>query len=133
MRPVLIPRAILSLRHEEHHAMKDIIETDHAPKPIGPYSQAVRANGFLFTAQIALDPNTNTFLEGDVAQQTERVLENLKAILTHAGLTLSHVVKTTVFLKDMNDFAAMNEVYAKYFRKCQSQTELHSSKQQSAA
>lgn len=95
--------------------MKDIIVTDKAPKPIGPYSQAIRANGFLFTAQIALDPNTNTFLEGDVAQQTERVLENLKAILTHAGLTLSHVVKTTVFLKDMNDFAAMNEVYAKYF------------------
>jgi len=95
--------------------MKDIIATDHAPKPIGPYSQAVRANGFLFTAQIALDPNTNTFLEGDAAQQTERVLENLKAILMHAGLTLSHVVKTTVFLKDMNDFVAMNEVYAKYF------------------
>ena len=95
--------------------MKDIIATDHAPKPIGPYSQAVLANGFLFTAQIALDPNTNTFLEGDVAQQTERVLENVKAILTHAGLTLSHVVKTTVFLKDMNDFVTMNEVYAKYF------------------
>ena len=95
--------------------MKEIIVTDHAPKPIGPYSQAVRANGFLFTAQIALDPNTNAFLEGDVVQQTERVLENLKAILTHAGLTLSHVVKTTVFLKDMNDFAAMNDVYAKYF------------------
>jgi 2-iminobutanoate/2-iminopropanoate deaminase len=94
--------------------MKEIIVTDHAPKPIGPYSQAVRANGFLFTAQIALEPKTNTFLEGNVAQQTERVLENLKAILTHAGLTLSHVV-TTVFLKDMNDFAAMNEVYAKYF------------------
>ena len=95
--------------------MKDIIVTGHAPKPIGLYSQAVRANGFLFTAQIALDPNTNTFLEGNVTQQTERVLENLKAILTHAGLTLSHVVKTTVFLKDMNDFEAMNEVYAKYF------------------
>ena len=94
--------------------MKDIIVTDDAPKPIGPYSQAVRANGFLFSAQIALDPNTNT-LEGDVAQQTERVLENWKAILTHAGLTLSHVVKTTVFLKNMNDFAAMNEAYAKYF------------------
>ena len=90
--------------------MKDIIVTDHAPKPIGPYSQAVRANGFLFAAQIALEPNTNTFPGGDAAQQTERVLENLKAILTHAGLTLSHVVKTTVFLKDMNDFAAMNEV-----------------------
>ena len=95
--------------------MKDRIVTDHAPKPIGPYSQAVRANGFLFAAQIALDPNTNALIEGDAAHQTERVLENLKAILTHAGLTLSHVVKTTVFLKDMNDFGAMNEVYAKYF------------------
>jgi 2-iminobutanoate/2-iminopropanoate deaminase len=95
--------------------MKDIIVTDHAPKPIGPYSQAVRANGFLFSAQIALDPNTNALLEGDVAQQTERVLENLKAILTQAELTLSNVVKTTVFLKDIDDFAAMNDVYAKYF------------------
>jgi 2-iminobutanoate/2-iminopropanoate deaminase len=95
--------------------MRDIIVTDHAPKPIGQYSQAVRANGLLFAAQIALDPSTNTLLEGNVAQQTERVLENLKAILTHAGLTLSHVVKTTVFLKDMNHFAAMNEVYVKYF------------------
>jgi 2-iminobutanoate/2-iminopropanoate deaminase len=95
--------------------VKEIIVTDRAPKPIGPYSQAVRANGFLFTAQIALDPKTNAFLEGNAAQQTERVLENLKAILLHAGLTLSNVVKTTVFLKDMNDFAAMNEVYEKYF------------------
>jgi 2-iminobutanoate/2-iminopropanoate deaminase len=100
---------------EKGHAMKDVIVTGHAPKPIGPYSQAVRANGLLFAAQIALDPNTNTLLSGDAAQQTERVLENLKAILTHAGLTLNHVVKTTVFLKDMNDFAAMSEVYAKYF------------------
>ena len=90
--------------------MKDIIVTDRAPKPIGPYSQAVRANGFLFAAQIALDPNTNTFPGGDAAQQTERVLENLKAILTHAGLTLSHVVKTTVFLKDMNDFACTGAI-----------------------
>jgi 2-iminobutanoate/2-iminopropanoate deaminase len=95
--------------------MRDIIATDGAPKPIGPYSQAVRANGFLFTAQIALDPHTNTFLEGDVAQQTERVLENLQAILGHAGVSLSHVVNATVFLKDMNDVAAMNEVYARYF------------------
>jgi len=73
--------------------------------PIGPNSQAIRANGFLFTAQIGLDPKTNTLLEGDVAQQTQRVLENLKAILAHAGLSLSHVVKTTVLLKDMNGFA----------------------------
>src|SRR5215469_17858225 len=95
--------------HEEDHVMKEIIVTGHAPRPIRPYSQAVRANGFFFAAQIALDPSTNAFLEGDVAQQTERVLENLKAILAHAGLTLSHVVKSTVFLKDMNDFAVMNE------------------------
>ena len=95
--------------------MKKAIVTNHAPKPIGPYSQAVRANGFLFAAQIALHPNTNALVEGDVAKQTERVLENLKAILRQAGLTLSNVVKTTVFLKDMNDLAAMNEVYAKYF------------------
>jgi 2-iminobutanoate/2-iminopropanoate deaminase len=113
MRPI-ISAVFFSSVHEWDHSMKDIIVTGVAPKPIGPYSQAVRANGFLFSAQIALDPNTNT-LEGDVAQQTERVLENLKAILTHAGLTLSHVVKTTVFLKDMNDLAAMNDVYAKHF------------------
>ena len=95
--------------------MKDIIVTNHAPKPIGPYSQAVRANGFPFAGQIALNPNTNTLLEGNLAQQTERVLENLMAILTQAGLTLSQVVKTTVFLKGIGDCAAMNEVYAKYF------------------
>ena len=78
-------------------------------------TQAVRADGFLFTAQIALDPDTNTLLKGDVAQQTERGPENLKTILTRSGLALSHVVTTTVFLKDMNDFIAKNEVYAKYF------------------
>jgi 2-iminobutanoate/2-iminopropanoate deaminase len=84
-----------------------------------PQSQSVRIRrqfGRMDSSlQIALDPNTNTLLEGDVAHQTERTLENLKAILTHAGLSLSHVVKTTVFLTDLNDFAAMNEVYAKYF------------------
>jgi 2-iminobutanoate/2-iminopropanoate deaminase len=110
-----LPRSYDLPTREEDHAMKDIIVTNHAPKPIGPYSQAVRANGFLFAAQIALDPNTNAFPGGDAAQQTERVLENLKAILTQAGLSLSHVVKTTVFLKDMKDFVSMNGVYAKYF------------------
>ena len=94
--------------------MKDIIATDHAPKPMGPYSQAT-GERISFLPQIVLDPNTNAFLEGNVGQQTERVLEKLKAILTHAGLTLSHVAKTTVYLRYMNDFAAMNEVYAKYF------------------
>jgi len=96
--------------------MKDIVLTDRGPKPIGPYSQAVKSNGFVFiSGQVALDPKTNDFVGADVRQQTERVLENLKAILEASGVTLSHVVKTTVFLKDMNDFVAMNEVYARYF------------------
>ncbi|HEY1471177.1 MAG TPA: RidA family protein [Candidatus Acidoferrum sp.] len=96
--------------------MKDIVLTDRGPKPIGPYSQAVKSNGLVFiSGQVALDPKTNEFVGADVRQQTERVLENLKAILEASGVSLNHVVKTTVFLKDMNDFAAMNEVYARYF------------------
>ena len=85
--------------------MKDIVLTDRGPKPIGPYSQAVKSNGFVFVSgQVALDPKTNEFVGSDVRQQTERVLENLKAILEASGVSLNHVVKTTVFLKDMNDF-----------------------------
>lgn len=96
--------------------MKSIVLTERGPKPIGPYSQAVKSNGFVFVSgQIALDPKTAEFVGTDVSAQTERVMENLKAILEAAGTSLSHVVKTTVYLKDMNDFAAMNEVYAKYF------------------
>jgi 2-iminobutanoate/2-iminopropanoate deaminase len=96
--------------------MKQIISTDKGPKAIGPYSQAVKANGFIFTAgQIALDPSSGQIVEGDVAKQTVRVLENLKAIVEGAGSSLDHAVKATVYLKDMNDFAAMNEVYARYF------------------
>jgi 2-iminobutanoate/2-iminopropanoate deaminase len=96
--------------------MKDIVLTDRGPKPIGPYSQAVKSNGFVFiSGQVALDPKTNEFGGADVRQQTERVLENLKAILEASGVSFNHVVKTTVFLKDMNDFSAMNEVYARYF------------------
>ncbi|MGB2627083.1 MAG: RidA family protein [Candidatus Acidiferrum sp.] len=96
--------------------MKSIVLTERGPKPIGPYSQAVKSNGFVFVSgQIALDPKTAEFVGTDVSTQTERVMENLKAILEAAGTSLSHVVKTTVYLKDMNDFAAMNEVYAKYF------------------
>jgi 2-iminobutanoate/2-iminopropanoate deaminase len=96
--------------------MKDVVFTPRGPKPIGPYSQAVRANGFLFiSGQVGFDPQTGEFVGNDVRSQTERVLENLKAILEAAGVTLNHVVKTTVFLKDMNDFPSMNEVYAKYF------------------
>ena len=96
--------------------MKDIVLTDKAPKPIGPYSQAVKSNGFLFASgQVALDPRTNEFIGGDIRQQTERAMENLKAVVEAAGSNLHHVVKSTVFLKDMNDFAAMNEAYGKYF------------------
>jgi 2-iminobutanoate/2-iminopropanoate deaminase len=96
--------------------MKEAVLTPRSPKPIGPYSQAIKANGLLFVSgQVALDPQSGEFVGNDVRQQTERVLENLKAILEAAGSSLKHVVKTTVFLKDMNDFPAMNETYAKYF------------------
>jgi 2-iminobutanoate/2-iminopropanoate deaminase len=96
--------------------VKDIVLTEKGPKPIGPYSQAVKSNGFLFASgQVALDSRTNEFLGGDIRQQTERVLENIKAIVEAAGSNFHHVVKTTVFLKDMNDFAAMNEAYSKFF------------------
>mgnify|MGYP003349893502 CR=1 FL=1 len=93
------------------------IHSDAAPKAIGPYSQAIRANGFVFcSGQIALDPGTGQVVGSDVATQTERVLKNISAILWHAATDLDHVVKTTVFLKNMGDFAAMNEVYARYFK-----------------
>ena len=96
--------------------MKEIVLTDRGPKPIGPYSQAIKANGFIFVSgQVALDPKTSEMLAGDITQQTERVLENLKAIVEASGTQLNHVVKTTVYLKNMDDFAAMNEVYARYF------------------
>jgi 2-iminobutanoate/2-iminopropanoate deaminase len=96
--------------------MKYVIFTARGPKPVGPYSQAIKSNGFLFVSgQIALDPQSGEFVGADVRQQTERVLENLKGILEEAGSSFDHVVKTTVFLKDMNDFAAMNEVYARHF------------------
>ena len=92
------------------------VSTDKAPKAIGPYSQGVIANGFLYTAgQIALDPATGQVVAGDVIMQTERVMKNLEAILAAAGTSLSRVVKTTVFLTDMGDFPQMNEVYARHF------------------
>lgn len=96
--------------------MKKIISTDAAPKAIGPYSQAVVMNGFAFlSGQIPLDPTTNQLIEGDIAAQTERVIENLKGVLEACGSSLDQVVKTTVFLKDMGEFAKMNEVYGRYF------------------
>lgn len=96
--------------------MTKIVSTEQAPKAIGPYSQAVVSNGFAFlSGQIPLDPATGQMIEGDVAAQTVRVLENLKAVLEACGSSLGRVVKTTVYLQDMREFARMNEVYAGYF------------------
>jgi 2-iminobutanoate/2-iminopropanoate deaminase len=96
--------------------MREVIRTADAPKAIGPYAQAIRANGLLFTAgQVAIDPSTQQLIEGDISAQTERVLKNLSAILKAAGCGLRDVLRCTVFLKDMNDFAAMNAVYGKHF------------------
>ena len=96
---------------------KEIVQTTDAPAAIGPYSQGVVANGFLFcSGQVALDPKTGQMVgAGDVQKETERALENLKGVLAARGLTFANVVKTTVFLATMDDFAKMNEVYAKYF------------------
>lgn len=96
--------------------MRDIISTPDAPKALGPYSQGIRANGFVFVSgQIAIDPSTQQVVAGDVAAQTEQVIKNLAGILEAAGASLDQVVRSTVFLKNMNDFAAMNEVYGKFF------------------
>src|SRR5579863_10381820 len=96
--------------------MREVISTNDGPKAIGPYSQAIRANGFVFlSGQIPLDPSTQQVVEGDAAAQTQRVLENLKGVVEAAGSSMQRVVKTTVFLADMNDFAAMNDVYARFF------------------
>jgi 2-iminobutanoate/2-iminopropanoate deaminase len=96
--------------------MRDVIATDQAPRAIGPYSQAIRAAGFVFTSgQVAIDPATQQVIAGDVAAQTERVLKNLSAVLQAAGTSLDNALRCTVFLKNMGDFAAMNEVYGRYF------------------
>ena len=96
--------------------MREVIATNDGPKAIGPYSQAIKANGFVFVSgQVALDPATQQVAPGDVAAQTERALQNLAGILKAAGTSLDRAVKTTVFLKNMSDFAAMNEVYGRHF------------------
>lgn len=96
--------------------MKTQITSPKAPAAIGPYSQAIAANGFLFiSGQLPIDPATGNFAEGGIRELTRQSLENVKSVLAEAGLTLADVVKTTVFLADMSDFAAMNEVYAEYF------------------
>jgi len=96
--------------------MRDVISTEDAPQAIGPYSQAIRANGFVFVSgQVAIDPATQQVIDGDVAVQTDRVFNNLVAILKAAGSGLEKVVRSTVFLKNMSDFIAMNQVYGRYF------------------
>jgi 2-iminobutanoate/2-iminopropanoate deaminase len=96
--------------------MKQSVSSPGAPKAIGPYSPAVRAGQLLFVSgQVPIDPSTGAMIEGDIAAQTRRVLDNIGALLTAGGLTFAHVVRTTVFLADMNDFAAVNEVYGTYF------------------
>jgi 2-iminobutanoate/2-iminopropanoate deaminase len=95
---------------------KETIQTDSAPKAIGPYSQAVKVNGFVFVSgQIAVNPETGDLVEGDIGVQTRQVLSNVRAVLAAAGVSLENVAKTTVFLTDMGDFAAMNDVYATFF------------------
>ncbi len=96
--------------------MKNVIATEKAPQAIGPYSQAIACNGLLITSgQLGLDPATGDFVPGGVKEQTEQVFKNIKAILDEAGYSMDNIIKTTCFLADMNDFAAMNEVYAKHF------------------
>jgi 2-iminobutanoate/2-iminopropanoate deaminase len=96
--------------------MKKIIQTDKAPAPIGPYNQAVMHGSTLYVSgQIAIDPATGELISGDIQDETERCMQNLKAILTEAGLTFEHVVKSTIFIKDMHQFAQINEVYGRYF------------------
>jgi 2-iminobutanoate/2-iminopropanoate deaminase len=97
--------------------MREVVSTKDAPQAIGPYSQAIKANGFVFVSgQIAIDPTTQQVVSGDVAAQTDRVLKNLSEILEAAGSGLGKVVRTTVFLKNMSEFAAMNQVYGKHFK-----------------
>src|SRR5215213_1582551 len=96
--------------------MRQRIQTENAPAAIGPYSQAIKAGGFVYVSgQVPIDPETGEFVAGGIAEQTERVLTNVAAVLEAAGSSLDRVVKTTVFLADMNEFTAMNEVYAKFF------------------
>jgi len=95
--------------------MKKIHKSEHAPKPLGPYSQAVEANGFIFLAgQIPIDPKTDQVVTGDIEKQTVQVMENIKAVLTVAGLNFTNVLKTTIFLTDLNDFNKVNSIYGKY-------------------
>ena len=92
------------------------IYTKNAPEPVGPYSQAIKANGFLYcSGQIAINPENNQFINGDIVEQTNQVMKNIEAVLTQAGYSFDNVIKTMCFIDDMNNFSAFNEVYAQYF------------------
>jgi 2-iminobutanoate/2-iminopropanoate deaminase len=123
MKTLLAPAFALALAisvsfAQEKQANREVVATKAAPQPIGPYSQAIKAGGFVFASgQIALDPSTGKLVEGDIKAQTERILTNLSAVLAAAGSSLDRAVKTTVFLKNISDFQAMNEVYGRFFTK----------------
>ena len=109
-------RIFVALKQKKSNKMKQVISTPKAPAAIGPYSQAIRVGNLVFTSgQIPIDPATGVFVEGGIKEQTRQSLSNVQAILEEAGLSMSHVVKTTVFLADMNDFADLNAVYAEFF------------------
>jgi len=111
------PAFVCTTKKEAVIAVKEIIQTAHAPDAIGPYSQAIRANGLVFASgQIPTDPQTGQFVPGGIQEQTEQALKNLAAVLEAAGSGLDRIVKTTVFLADMNEFSAMNEIYGRFFR-----------------
>ncbi|HVX24991.1 MAG TPA: RidA family protein [Parafilimonas sp.] len=105
-----------SFHYQKNIYMKQIIQTEKAPAPIGPYSQAIKAGGLLFiSGQVAIDPATNEVIKGSVKDEARQVMKNIESILKDANLTFQHVVKTTIFLTDMNLFAEVNEVYGSYF------------------
>jgi 2-iminobutanoate/2-iminopropanoate deaminase len=115
---LLVTRELpLNSQPNKNNMQKEIINTPHAPAPIGPYSQAVRAGNTVYlSGQVCIDPKTGDLKNRDVSEETEQVMLNLKAVLQQAGMDFSHVVKTTIFLTDMNRFAEVNAVYAKYFK-----------------
>jgi 2-iminobutanoate/2-iminopropanoate deaminase len=117
MKRILTIAALLLLAMNGRAQQKQVVSTADAPKAIGPYSQAIKAAGFVFTAgQIPLDPGTGQIAGSDIATQTDRVLRNLQAVLQASGTSLENVVKTTVYLKDISDFSAVNEIYGRYFK-----------------
>lgn len=114
---LLLCVAISGLSKQKTGSGREPVESKDAPKPVGPYSQAIKAGGVVYCAgEVAIDPATGQFVQGDISAQTEQVMKNLSAVLASAGTDLDHAVKATVFLKNMSDFAAMNQVYGRHFK-----------------